>query len=88
MGMISPKTGKYEPIVATFTADGSPAEKASDVVMFKLGDGTMVGGEQYKAYAALRKKILEEHGNAIEKLNNDKNQKLGAALKGVLDKTG
>jgi hypothetical protein len=84
MGMISPKDGSYQPIVATVTHHLGPARKAEDVIAYKLADGTVVGAKEFQAYDAKRKEILSRLVEAQSKLQASANAELAESLKSLM----
>ena len=84
MGMISPKDGSYQPITAAITHDLQPARRASDVIAYKLADGSVVGYKEFQAYNAARVEILNKLSEDIRKLQEKANIELSEKLVNVM----
>lgn len=78
MGMHNPRTGLYEPIRRTITADGKPATRAENVIGWELLSGDLVYVQQMAEYAKARADIEREVSTAKLKIDADRRNKLGA----------
>jgi len=88
MGHVCPICKTYQPQISVETADRRPAQKASDVIAFKLGCGHTIGGEKYQAFLAARAKIIAEAASKRFALEAETREKLAAAWKILEEPTG